>query len=186
MRVVRSLENFDRADNDVVCFLAGPCPSSNKWRNDIISFLEGIEKDKTLTLDNLIIVDPFRKDWVRNVAVSDETLNEQIKWEGKMLQSCDILVAYFDKSKDEKDIFPMTLFELAGNAMGIKARFGNNKINYRVLAYAHPEFAKFNDLKFELETLTEKWKTPITLETTNKSIMTLASKILESYVKIAK
>ncbi len=186
MKIIKPLDNYSKDENDVICFLAGPCNAGNRWRNDVISFLENIEKDKTLRLDNLVIVDPFRKDWAGKVEVSDETLNEQIKWEAKMLQSCDILVAYFDKSKDERDIFPMTLFELAGNAMGIKVRFGNNKINYRILAYAHPEFAKFNDLKFELEALTEKWKNPITLETTNKSIMTLASRILESYVKIGK
>ena len=182
MKVIKSLDNYSKNENDVICFLAGPCPSSNKWRNDIISFLENIEKDKTLRLDNLVIADPFRKDWPS----TEDGLLEQIKWEAKLLNDCDILVAYFDKSKDEKDVFPMTLFELGRNMMNIKEKFGNNKINYRILAFSHPDYALFNNLKFELEALTEKWKTPITLESSNKSIMTVASRILESYVKIGK
>ena len=182
MKVIRALENYSKSENDVLCFLAGPCPTSNKWRNDVISFLEGIEKDKTLRLDNLVIVDPFRKDWPS----TEEGLSEQIKWEAKMLNDTDILIAYFDKSKDKNDTFPITLFELGRNMMNIKEKFGNNKINYRVLAFAHPDYSLFNNLKFELEMLTERWKTPITLESSNKSIMTVASRILESYVKIGK
>ena len=182
MKIIKPLENYKKDENDVICFLAGPCGNGNKWRNDVVSFLENIEKDKTLKLDNLIIVDPFRKDWPDN----DEALKEQVNWEVSMLNDADILVTYFGQSKEPKDVFPMTLMELGRNMMNIKEKFGNNKINHRVLAFAHPEYKLFTQLKFEIEAFTEKWKTPITLESTNKSIMTLASKILESYVKVAK
>lgn len=182
MKVIKPLDSYIKDDNDVVCFLAGSCSSSNKWRNDIVSFLEGIENDKTLKLDNLVIIDPFRKDW----PTTDEGLNEQVKWEVSMLNNCDILTCYFDKSKDQKDVSPMTLFELGRNMSNIKNKFGNNKINHRIIAFAHPDYALFNHLKFQIEALTEKWKDSITLESTNKNIVSVGSKILESYVKISK
>lgn len=182
MRIIKPLENYEKAENDVVCFLAGPCPAGNKWRNDIISFLENIEKDKTLKLENLVIIDPYRKDWPD----TDEGLQEQVKWEAMMTNNSDIFVAYFGQSKDNKDTFPMTLFEIGRNMMNIKEKFGNNKINHRIIAFAHPDYSLYSHLKFEIESLTEKWKTPITLENTNKSIMSVASKILESYIKVAK
>lgn len=182
MKIIKPLDNYSKEENDVVCFLSGPCPSGNKWRNDVISFLENIEKDKTLKLDNLVIIDPFRKDWPKD----DDGLKEQVKWEVSMLNETDILLSYFGPSKDSKDIFPMSIFELGRNMMNIKEKFGNNKINYRILPFAHPDYALFSHLKFQLEFLTEKWKTPITLESTNKSTAIIGSKILESYVKIAK
>ena len=182
MKIIKALDNYTKDENDVICFLAGSCPTGNKWRNDIVSFLENIENDKTLKLDNLVIIDPFRKDF----PTEEDKLKEQVKWEALMLNDADILVTYFNQSKDAKDVSPMTLLELGRNMMNIKEKFGNNKINHRILAFAHPEYSLFNHLKFEIEAFTEKWKTPITLESTNKSIMTLASKILESYVKVSK
>jgi hypothetical protein len=182
MKIVKPLEEYTRSENDVICFLAGSCSSNNKWRNEVIAFLEGIETDKTLKLDNLVVIDPFRKDWPE----TEEGLEEQVKWEVSMLNNCDIFVSYFDKSKDEKDVFPMTLFELGRNMMNIKNKFNNNKINHRILVYAHPDYALFNHLKYQVESLTEKWKDSITVENTNKNIMTVGSKILESYIKLAK
>lgn len=182
MKIIKPLDNYSKSETDVVCFLAGACPSNNKWRNEVIAFLENIENNKTLNLENLVIVDPFRKDWPS----TDEGLNEQVKWEVNMLNNSDILTCYFDRSKDSKDVFPMTLFEIGRNMMNFKIKFGNNKINHRIIAYAHPDYALFNHLKFQLEALTEKWKDSITLESTNKNVSTIASKILESYVKISK
>ena len=182
MKIIRPLDSYKKNENDVICFLAGPCPSGNKWRNDVISFLENIEKDKTLKLDNLVIVDPFRKDWPKDEA----GLNEQVKWEVSMINDSDIFAAYFGPSKDEKDTFPMTLMELGRVFSNFKMIFANKKLNYRILACAHPDYTLFSHVKFEIESITEKWKTPITLESTNKNINTLASKILESYIKISK
>ncbi len=183
MKIINPLENYTKDENDVVCFLGGAFSSSNKWRNDVILFLENIEKDKTLSLDKLVIINPFRKDW-NTKNPSDEDLNNEIKWEIKMQNDSDIFVSYFDKN--DKDNLPLSLFELGNNMINIKVKFGNNKINYRILPYAHPDYQFFNDLKFQLEALTERWKTPITLESTEKNITSLASKILESYVKVSK
>lgn len=184
MKILNPLDIPMKKDNEVYCFLAGSCSSKNKWRIDIIKFLQGIEEQNVLPLDNLVIIDPFRKDW--SSLDDGEKLIEQIKWECKLLSDSDIIVTYFDKSKDEKNIFPMTLFELGKSIISLKEKFGINKLKYRLLAYAHPEYALFDNIKCQIESLTESWKVKLTLENTNKDLMQLASKILESYVKISK
>ena len=103
-----------------------------------------------------------------------------------MLSDSDIVVAYFDKSKDNTDVFPMTMFELGKSLINIKDKFGISKLKYRLLTYAHPDYILFNSIKYQIESLTESWKVKLTLENTNKDLMQLASKILESYVKISK
>ena len=58
MKIVKALENYSKNENDTVIFLAGSCSGTNKnWRNEVIKFLENIENDKTLSLDNLVIID---------------------------------------------------------------------------------------------------------------------------------
>ena len=182
MKILNPLDIPTKKDNEIYCFLAGSCSTKNKWRNEIIKFLQGIEEQGVLPLDNLVIVDPFRKDWPN----TEEGLQEQIYWECKTLSDSDIVVAYFDKSKDNKDVFPMTIFELGKSLINIKDKFGINKLKYRLLAYAHPDYILFNSIKYQIESLTESWKVKLTLENTNKDLMQLASKILESYVKISK
>lgn len=182
MKIIHPTDIQQKSENQIYCFLAGSCSSNNRWRNEIIKFLQGIEEDNIVSLDNLVIVDPFRKDW----PTTDEGLQEQIAWECQMLLQSDIVVTYFDKSKDEKDVFPMTLFELGKSIIYIKEKFGINKLKYRLLTYAHPDYKLFNHLQYQIESLTKNWKIPLTLETTNKDLMVLGSKILESYIKISK
>lgn len=80
----------------------------------------------------------------------------------------------------------MTMFELGKSLINIKEKFGISKLKYRLLVYAHPDYILFNHIKYQIESLTENWKVPMTLENTNKDLMLLGSKILESYVKISK
>lgn len=184
MKILNPLDIPSKQDNEIYCFLAGSCSSNNRWRNELIKFLQGIEQQNILLLDNLTIIDPYRKDW--SSLDDGEKLKEQIQWECNCLSNSDIIVTYFDKSKDDKDVYPMTLFELGKSIIGLKEKFGITKLKYRLLAYAHPDYILFDNIKCQIESLTNNWKVPLTLESTNKDLMQLGSKILESYVKISK
>lgn len=63
MKVLNPIEIPSKKENDIYCFLCGSCSSNNRWRNEIIKFLQGIEEQNILSLENLVIIDPFRKDW---------------------------------------------------------------------------------------------------------------------------
>lgn len=181
MKVIKPLDNYIKNENDTVIFLAGSCGGTNKnWRNDVIKFLENIENDKTLSLENLIIVDPFRKDWPK----TDEGLKEQIDWEASMIEQSDIFTCYFDRNKNS--VSPLSLFETGKCLMNIKSKFPSNKIHYRLILSAHPDYELFDLLKYQLEYSTKNWKNQISLISTEKNIMLHASRILEAYIKISK
>ena len=145
MKVIKPLDNYIKNENDTVIFLAGSCSGSNKnWRNDVIKFLENIENDKTLSLENLVIIDPFRKDWPK----TEEALQEQVNWEAMMAEQSDIFSCYFDKNKNS--VSPMSLLEVGKYMMLLKSKFPSIKLNYRLIISAHPDYELFNLLKFQM------------------------------------
>jgi hypothetical protein len=181
MKIIKALENYSKNENDTVIFLAGSCSGTNKnWRNEVIKFLENIENDKTLSLDNLVIIDPFRKDWPK----TEDGIKEQVDWENSMAEQCDIFSCYFDKNKNS--VSPISLYETGKYLMLIKSKFSNVKLNYRLILSAHPDYDLFNIVSYQIAHATKNWKTHIELVSTEKNIMVHASRILEAYIKISK
>ena len=110
MKIIEPLQKFKKSQTDIVLFLGGTCSSKN-WRRDLILFLE--DMNKTLQLSNLVIINPYRKDWPSTI----DKLSQQIEWECQMIYQSDIFSAYFEKTGGN-----FTFFEL-GKA--IKLRDGN-------------------------------------------------------------
>jgi len=181
MKIIKSLEQYVKADKDVVIFLAGSCSPSKKWRNEVIKFLEKIEEDKVLSLENLVIIDPYREDW-KNMENSDDSFKEQIEWEVSMLDQTDVFACYFDKDGDGG----ISMFEL-GRALSLfKGKFANFNLNFRIIVSSHPDYKYAKNLRFELDAITKKWKAGILLNDREKGLSQHSSKILESYVKFSK
>lgn len=179
MKVITPSEGiYKKAENEILVFLGGSCTDKNNWRTRVAKFLEKIEEDKVLSLDNLVLVNPFISKWNPN----EEDLQKQIEWESAMIDQSDIYSCYLDNSSEA----PITLFELGKALHLFKSKFANNRLNYRIITSAHPEYAKLNDIKFELAASTKDWKTPISEINIEKNISAHASKILESYMKFSK
>lgn len=170
--------SYKKSEDEVLVFLAGTCTDKKNWRAGVEKFLEKIEEEKVLSLDNLVIVNPFISKW----NPTDEELQKQIEWEADMIEQSDIFACYFDASSET----PVSMFELGKAMFLFKAKYANNRMNYRVLVSAHPEYPKLDDLKYELSASTKGWKTPITEVIEDKNVSGLASKILEAYMKFSK
>ena len=169
---------YKKADNEILVFLGGSCSDKSNWRNSVIRFLEKIESDKMFSLDNLVIVNPF----IRNWEPTEEDLQKQIEWESAMIEQSDVYSCYLDTSSEAA----VSLFELGRSLYQFKSKFSNNRLNYRIIVSAHPDYARVNDVKFELIAATKNWKTPITEINVEKNTSAHASKILESFIKLAK
>lgn len=178
MKIIEALEKYNKSETDIVVFLAGTCTGKN-WRKELIDFLQGM--NKTLDLTNLVIINPFRKDW----PTEDNKLAQQIEWECEMLNQADIFSLYFQKTNEDKSIGAFSLFEL-GKAIYQMKNLGVSKVNSRLVLSAHKDYSKFNQVKYEIEYSTKLLKLEnITLEVMD-SINKHGSKIIESYFKLIK
>ena len=92
-------------------FLAGGISGCQDWQSDMIEELKKIDDDGLVNLGGLIIFNPRRDDF----DLTDESATiEQIRWEHKCLEKCDICSFFFPASDS---VQPITLYEL-GKHMG--------------------------------------------------------------------
>lgn len=97
MKIVRALEEYEKTDSEIACFLAGGC-SSLEWRE---RFYKRLEK---YSLNHLVIYDPYNP----NI----ESIYSQIEWEfkylNKYIKDKFIFSIYFDKYSNQ----PVSMYEL--------------------------------------------------------------------------
>lgn len=173
MKIIEPLQKFKKSQTDIVLFLGGTCSSKN-WRKDLILFLE--DMNKTLQLSNLVIINPYRKDWPSTI----DKLSQQIEWECQMLYQSDIFSAYFEKTGGN-----FTFFEL-GKAIYQMKNLGVTKANNRLILSCHEKYEHLDQLKFEIEYTSKLLKLDnISLESIS-NITKHGSKIIQSYFKLLK
>ena len=101
---------FDTAKKKSI-FLAGGITGCVNWQFDIIWELNNLNDSGLFNLGGLVIFNPRRD----NFDIRDETSTiEQIRWEHKALEKCDICSFFFPASDS---VQPITLYEL-GKHMG--------------------------------------------------------------------
>lgn len=87
-------------------FLAGGITGCGDWQADLIFELENLNDSGLFDLGGLVIFNPRRD----NFDVMDmEVKIEQIRWEHKCLEKCDICSFFFPASES---VQPITLYEL--------------------------------------------------------------------------
>lgn len=87
-------------------FLAGGITGCDDWQTDLIGELQSLNDSGLFDLGGLVIFNPRRD----NFDVMDmEATIEQIKWEHKCLEKCDICSFFFPASES---VQPITLYEL--------------------------------------------------------------------------
>ena len=87
-------------------FLAGGISGCPDWQSDMIEELRNLDVDGLVDLGGLVIFNPRRDDF----DLTDETaIIEQIRWEHKCLEHCDICSFFFPASES---VQPITLYEL--------------------------------------------------------------------------
>ena len=87
-------------------FLAGGITGCDDWQTDLVCELQNLNDSGLFDLGGLVIFNPRRD----NFDVMDmATTIEQIKWEHKCLEKCDICSFFFPASES---VQPITLYEL--------------------------------------------------------------------------
>jgi hypothetical protein len=87
-------------------FLAGGITGCDNWQEDLIFDLRSLDNSGLFDLKRLTVFNPRRDDF----DVTDtKTAIEQIKWEHKCLEMCDICSFFFPASES---VQPITLYEL--------------------------------------------------------------------------
>ena len=87
-------------------FLAGGISGCRDWQSDLIEELQNLDSKGLVDFSGLCIFNPRRETF----DVTDESAAiEQIKWEHKCLEECDICSFFFPSSKS---VQPITLYEL--------------------------------------------------------------------------
>ena len=99
---------FDTAKKKSI-FLAGGITGCPNWQFDMIWELNNLANSGLYELGGLVIFNPRRDDF--DVNDSKATI-EQIKWEHKCLEKCDICSFFFPASDTDQ---PITLYELGKN-----------------------------------------------------------------------
>ena len=87
-------------------FLAGGITGCDDWQSDLIFELENLNDSGLFDLGGLVIFNPRRENFD---TMNSATTIEQIKWEHKCLEKCDICSFFFPASES---VQPITLYEL--------------------------------------------------------------------------
>lgn len=105
MRVVTAPDNLGRnIMRETWVFLAGGITDCPPWQDAVIQHLSELEQ--VYNLKNVVIFNPRRDDF----DVTDEDVAiEQIKWEHRYLEACDLFTVFFSASGS---LQPIALYEM--------------------------------------------------------------------------
>ena len=114
MKVITAPEYPTLDYMDVTCFLAGGITNCIDWQNEVINQLKDFN-------EHLVLCNPRRA----NFPINDPNASlEQITWEYKFLEKCEIFSMYFDGT--DKSDQPICFYELGRNIERMKQKFSMN------------------------------------------------------------
>lgn len=112
MKVITAPELYVPQDYYVSCFLAGGITNCPDWQGEVIKQLYGF----TLGSFEPVIFNPRRE----NFPIEDKSAAvQQIEWEYKMLERCDIFSMYFSSGDSDQ---PICMYELGRNILRMQMR----------------------------------------------------------------
>lgn len=113
MKTITAPQNYYYKNSDIKVFLAGGITNCANWQQEVIDLLNNDESQ----LENLVILNPRRE----NFPINDPCAAfEQIEWEYKMLEQCDIFSMYFSAGESDQ---PICMYELGRNILRMQMRF---------------------------------------------------------------
>lgn len=113
MKVITAPELYVPQDYHVSCFLAGGITNCPDWQSEVIKQLYGF----TIGAFEPVIFNPRRE----NFPIEDKSAAvQQIEWEYKMLERCDIFSMYFSSGDSNQ---PICMYELGRNILRMQMRY---------------------------------------------------------------
>ena len=116
MRIILPPNEIDIQNNEFSVFLAGSIELdlAERWQNMVINDLT--------SCDNLVILNPRRKDWDNSwtISIENENFKQQVYWELDGLEKADKIIMYFDpKTKSPISLLELGLFSRSDKLMVI-------------------------------------------------------------------
>jgi len=168
MRVITAPEKYIRQPNDITVFLAGGITNCWEWQDKVI---EALQNKKEVDLNNLVIFNPRRKDF----PIDDPNASyEQIKWEFKMLEQCDIFSMYFCAGESDQ---PICMYELGRNICRMQMRFPTDW-DIRLIITSEYNYKRAKDVSIQTMLATDR----ITI---NSNIAQHIDNIFEAFIYIS-
>lgn len=118
---------------DVTVFLAGGISSCEDWQKEVIDYLGNMPDT-----EHLVIFNPRREKW----PTIQQAIREQIEWEYKYLNECDIASFYFAGGES---VQPITMYELGRQ---LAFRSGDPK---SIIITCDENYTRYNDVDIQSE-----------------------------------
>lgn len=137
MKIITAPEEYVKQSKDICVFLAGGITNCRDWQKEVIQWLN----DKTYQCDNehLVIFNPRRE----NFPIHDKSAAyEQIEWEFRMLEQCDIFSMYFCNADSDQ---PICMYELGRNIVRIQNRFPSTWLK-RIIVTVEEDYKREEDV----------------------------------------
>lgn len=113
MKVITAPELYVPQDDHISCFLAGGITNCLDWQSEVIKQLYGF----TLGSFEPVIFNPRRE----NFPIEDKSAAvQQIEWEYRLLERCDIFSMYFSSGDSDQ---PICMYELGRNILRMQMRY---------------------------------------------------------------
>lgn len=169
MRVITAPEYYIPRDGDITCFLAGGITDCYDWQSYTIDYISSQIFDDT---SHLVLFNPRRE----NFPINDPSASaEQIAWEFRRLEECDIFAMYFCTSISDQ---PICMYELGRNLVRMDEKFKGKNRSIIAVEYGYKR-------KKDVEIQTKLSKVPVTMITERYvSPENLGLNIIDTYKRI--
>lgn len=144
MKIIIAPEIYTPEDYHVSCFLAGGITNCPDWQNEVIKQLYGF----ALGSSEPVIFNPRRE----NFPIEDKSAAvQQIEWEYKMLERCDIFSMYFSSGDSDQ---PICMYELGRNILRMQMRHPSDWQD-RIIISVEDDYRRRQDVLIQTELATQ-------------------------------
>lgn len=116
MKIITAPEIY-KNDSNIACFLAGGITNCPNWQDEVIKNIKEYASSENIDLKYLDIYNPRRANFPID---NPNAAQEQIEWEFKYLEKCDIFSMYFCNAPSDQ---PICMYELGRNISEIKNEY---------------------------------------------------------------
>ena len=116
MKIITAPEIY-KDNSNITCFLAGGITNCPNWQDEVIKNIKEYSFSKNIDLKYLDIYNPRRVNFPID---NPNAAQEQIEWEFKYLEECDIFSMYFCNAPSDQ---PICMYELGRNISEIKNEY---------------------------------------------------------------
>lgn len=170
MKIITAPEIY-KNDSNIACFLAGGITNCPNWQDEVIKNIKEYASSENIDLKYLDIYNPRRANFPID---NPNAAQEQIEWEFKYLEKCDIFSMYFCNAPSDQ---PICMYELGRNISEIKNEYMGTW-GHRIIVSVEKGYKREQDVLIQTRLATNNIIKPFSYATP----MSHAIAIVDNYV----